>query len=808
MKSFCTAIAAIGLIFAVGGSATAGFPAQNTGAQGEQDGLRCRRLQRAVQMVVASEGYESPRLRRPTATVRKPRRVIRDVLGYSVQRRSVGRTCFQCISRQIRRRTPLAEQEACGFHDTCLDEGTCPPCSHDVCDAGAALSPTCNTCAADVCEIDPFCCDTLWSEDCVAKVETICGDPCGAPPPSTSTTSTTLEDVTSTTLLDTTTTTETSSTTSSLAAATTTTVPETSEEPSDCENDAIDFEELHAGKIVAQVLTAQGRPVVVKGTNSRFDAATNAAVIYDSACVGGCSGQDPDLGTPNEDFDGPGVGEGGERGKSGENASLRGNVLIIGENLSDIDGDGFVDDPDDQGTATVIHELDFSAFAPTTVLGLTLLDIENVEQPASIELFDMNGASLAKFPVPATGNNGVAEVELTPTSGVWKMIVTLRGSSAIDEIRLGCTGGGGSTTTTTTSTTTTTLGGSGSRACDVTFSVDNATTTLALQFEANHSGTPGGFSKGACTVVPTGLVDINADGDTVEIGWADSTGSGFTGPGTFATCTFVSTGGVPAAGDFPIEILDCSGMTPPNPCSPTPLVGVTVGDCEAVTAACGNEVVEAGETCDDGNILAGDGCSSLCQLEGTTTTTTVPVTTTTLDDTPTTTLPDTTTTTVEAVTTTSTTSTTLAEDYEFVCTLRTAVTSSETLGSLKYEIDFSGVSGDFAGSGLAVECTSLVAGASKSFFEDAVNRKLRESVISLNGFQAPLDLATCNFQTNDNSLVAADFPLIVKDATTPDLVLVTPTVIVKSVECAAAALGFASDFTPRIPDAAPNGTVF
>jgi len=806
MKSFCTAIVVIGLVLAAGGNAAARNAARNSGAQDEQEGLRCRRLQRAVQMVVGSEGYESPRLRRPTATVRKPRRVIRDVLGYSVERRSVGRSCFQCISSQIRHRVPLVEQEACGFHDTCIDDGTCPPCSHDVCEAGAAIAGSCNTCAADVCAVDPFCCDTLWSEDCVAKVETICGDSCSAPPPSTSTT--TLESATSTTLLETTTTAASPTTTSTLTqSTTTTTLVADPEGPNGCV-DVIDFDDEHTGKILAQAMTTRGRPVVVKGTNSRFSAATNAAVIYDSECSSGrCSGQDPDLGTPNEDFDGPGEGEGGRRGGPGENSSPRGNVLIIGENLTDSDADGFVDNPDDQGTATVIHELDFSAFAPTVVRGLTLLDVENVEQPASIELFDMDGASLAKFPVPATGNNGVAVIDLPATSGVWKMIVTLRGSSAIDQIRLGCGEGGGSTTTTTT-TSTTLPTSSDNLACEITFSVDNATTALALQFEVDHSSRPGGFSKSTCTVVPTGLVDVNADGATVEIGWADSTGSGFTGPGNFATCTFISTSGTPVLGDFPIEVLDCSGAPPPDPCNPAPVVGVTLGDCNAVAAVCGNEVVEAGESCDDGNVLAGDGCSSLCALEGTTTTTTVPITTTTMDDTPTTTLPDTTTTTVEATTTTSTTSTTIAESFEFLCTLRTAVTTSETLGSLKYEIDYSGVTGDFAGSGLGVECTSLVAGASKSFFEDATNRKLRESVISLSGFAGPLDLATCNFQTNDNGLVAADFPLVVKDATTPGLEFVTPTVIVKSVECTAAVLGFGLDFSPRVPEAAPNGAVF
>lgn len=31
------------------------------------------------------------------------------------------------------------------------------------------------------------------------------------------------------------------------------------------------------------------------------------------------------------------------------------------------------------------------------------------------------------------------------------------------------------------------------------------------------------------------------------------------------------------------------------------------------TAVCGNSIVETGETCDDGNTVSGDGCSSTCQ---------------------------------------------------------------------------------------------------------------------------------------------------------------------------------------------------
>ncbi len=63
-----------------------------------------------------------------------------------------------------------------------------------------------------------------------------------------------------------------------------------------------------------------------------------------------------------------------------------------------------------------------------------------------------------------------------------------------------------------------------------------------------------------------------------------------------ATCTFMPIT-MPAAGDG---------------CCPTGATIMTDADC---TARCGDRVVTAPETCDDGNALAGDGCSATCRRE-------------------------------------------------------------------------------------------------------------------------------------------------------------------------------------------------
>jgi hypothetical protein len=131
----------------------------------------------------------------------------------------------------------------------------------------------------------------------------------------------------------------------------------------------------------------------------------------------------------------------------------------------------------------------------------------------------------------------------------------------------------------------------------------------------------------------------------------------------------------------------------------------------------------------------------------------------------------------------STTTTTLDQTFDYTCTLTFRVTTSELLGSLKYEVDYGTANGGFLGSALAVQCTNLVAGVSKSFFDDEANRKLRESVITVNGFQGPLSVATCSYETDDAGLAAGDFVLTVRDATTPDFQIVTPTMTVSSVSC-------------------------
>ena len=206
---------------------------------------------------------------------------------------------------------------------------------------------------------------------------------------------------------------------------------------------AVDFEGLPAGTIVDEVSDGQGISGGLPGTvgvhavNPSMGEGTNAAVIFDSSCPGGnCSGADYDLGTPNEDFGGPGRGSGGEV----SNDTALGNVLIVGENLNDGDSDGLVDDPDDENLPGARIEMDFGTIAKNgkgtvTFNGITIMDIERKEVVGgdALQLTGPGGLD-AKFSIPETGNNGVVVLDGFALEGVSNMVVLLNGSGAIENV--------------------------------------------------------------------------------------------------------------------------------------------------------------------------------------------------------------------------------------------------------------------------------------------------------------------------------------------------------------------------------------
>jgi hypothetical protein len=139
-----------------------------------------------------------------------------------------------------------------------------------------------------------------------------------------------------------------------------------------------DIENLSTGTIVNSIQADGGPgmmvgPIGVRGTLPTSPG-VNCAVVFDSAMRAGGSS---DLGCPNEDFGGPGIGSGGSSGEQYENSWQQSNILIIADSLVDHNGDGLVDHPDDASAPGMILELDLSTItAPFTPQSVTVYEFE------------------------------------------------------------------------------------------------------------------------------------------------------------------------------------------------------------------------------------------------------------------------------------------------------------------------------------------------------------------------------------------------------------------------------------------------
>lgn len=151
------------------------------------------------------------------------------------------------------------------------------------------------------------------------------------------------------------------------------------------------------------------------------DSATDVA-LFDSLHP---TGQDDDLGTMNSQWDGVGVGSGGPS----TNFFERGNVLIHAEDLQDSNGDGILDDPDDDRSGgNFLFEFSDSV----CIQSIALIDIEPNEN-GYLKMFDGSGSELFSQQIIGLGNNSVQVVD-PKLCGVSSVIFEMCGSGAIDDI--------------------------------------------------------------------------------------------------------------------------------------------------------------------------------------------------------------------------------------------------------------------------------------------------------------------------------------------------------------------------------------
>lgn len=144
-------------------------------------------------------------------------------------------------------------------------------------------------------------------------------------------------------------------------------------------------------------------------------------IIFDSSNP---TGEDPDLGSPNETCGGPGVGVGGEVGQPGENCVAQGNLLIVAEDIVDANTDNIVDDPDDEaGGGTIIFEFD----TQVDLVSITIMDIDNETAAVS------TNSDTLMVTVNATdeGDNSAQTLDLSENGGITCMAVTFSSSGAV-----------------------------------------------------------------------------------------------------------------------------------------------------------------------------------------------------------------------------------------------------------------------------------------------------------------------------------------------------------------------------------------
>ena len=196
----------------------------------------------------------------------------------------------------------------------------------------------------------------------------------------------------------------------------TTVTPDPTDPPHTC-SWVIDFETDALGNLLSpgQIIDDEWSPFGIFVTTT--DPGKHPAMIFDSSNP---TGYDWDLGSPNEDFGGPGLGSGGEEDQPGENRWPLENVLIITEDMDQ-------SDPDDHYAGGTFI---FTFERPAKIKSVQLLDIDANETAVKISAYDQNGKLLGTFKPQFLGNNSVEEVSIQLES-VARLEIKLQSSGAI-----------------------------------------------------------------------------------------------------------------------------------------------------------------------------------------------------------------------------------------------------------------------------------------------------------------------------------------------------------------------------------------
>ncbi len=134
---------------------------------------------------------------------------------------------------------------------------------------------------------------------------------------------------------------------------------------------------------------------------------------------------------------------------------------------------------------------------------------------------------------------------------------------------------------------------------------------------------------------------------------------------------------------------------------------------------------------------------------------------------------------------TGTTSTTLPAE-ELTCSLRYHLPTTQTVGTLSWNTDYSLIQGLFPGPGAQASCTGLLAPSTIDFIGFENNQATKQLAIGLGstpGITGPIDLARCLYETRIPDLAADDFTVTVTSSLDPSDAHVDVEVVIAEILC-------------------------
>ncbi len=188
----------------------------------------------------------------------------------------------------------------------------------------------------------------------------------------------------------------------------------------------LDFDEDRNGQPVppGSMVTSQFKFVNITTDNNRAGG-PDMGIIFDSSNP---TGGDVDLGSPHADFGGPGIGPGGGSGQPYPNTMAEGNILIIAEDLVDGNGDGLVDDPDDEAQGgSVTFTFDEKVYLNSVWF------IDDETGGTTMTVLDEFDNVIRVIAVPVLGDNGAGEINIDENN-VKKLVINVNGSGGISRI--------------------------------------------------------------------------------------------------------------------------------------------------------------------------------------------------------------------------------------------------------------------------------------------------------------------------------------------------------------------------------------